>query len=666
MESGALRGRITDLQDLDMDMIKEIPWAEVMWRTLLVGLSKTFLNWTQVALNMSNEEEDIKEWVDVFQEHFEDTCCELVDGIEYLKKKVISNIESLLQKVEELCKTLRIEMPVFDDSLSLYKIQHQLKKRAEELEQTVAVRKTDLNKLRQKQLDLCKCLGREPKVVNDDPLLSSAEISDFQSHIEKLEQEKFERIEKFCVMKEEITNIIHELNVSPSTVFQKSIISKNDAEFMVTDENMKALDDFHYSIKNQLANVREEIAHLRSSVDNYWELLDVPLQDRQEFRGKYTGNSVDVLDALRTEIKRCTDLKKANIKVFVDKLRIELNTIWEQCHCTESIKDEFPYYASDCYTEDLLELHEIELKKWKNHYTENKEMLALLNKHSKLWKKLIVLEESATGPDRFNNRGGKLLKEERERNTLAKQIPKLEETLHELAYNFEKHYGYKFRTFGKTIKEYFHNVHADRENARKEKLSAIKMQRDQPALSLTPAKSATCLFPCNSTPSTSNATKRKLIDVLPATDTKKKIKTSSRLVATEPKKFGYKGIIPKITLNTTTQSKRLSSERKKRIEKIRRRSVLKQINDVRHKENASSTDTDYVDFESEVSAKIDCRSTINPFQIPLPDTPIPKASKNKTPVKSTRTQIDHRSRKIPGTPKNSKFTAAKTNLKMNF
>ncbi|KAG5897209.1 hypothetical protein JTB14_022560 [Gonioctena quinquepunctata] len=644
MESGAFRGKITDLQDLDIEMIKEIPWAEVMWRNLLGGFTKTFLNWTQVALNMSNEEEDIKEWVNVFTEHFEDTCCELVSGIEYLKNKVISNIESLLQKVEELCKILRIEMPVFDDSLSLYKVQHQLKKRVEELEHSVEIRRKELIKFRQKQLELCKCLGREPKVVNDNPLPSSDEISDFQIHIEKLEQEKFERFEKFYVMKDEITSMMQELNVFASTEFQKNILSKDDSKFM-------------------LENVKGEISHLRASVDNYWNLLDVSLHERQEFRERYTGNSIEVLDALRIEIRRCADLKKANIKVFVDKLRKELDIIWEQCHCTESVKDNFSYYASDCYTEDLLELHEIELKKWKDHYEENKEMLALLNKHSKLWNKLIELEESSTGPDRYNNRGGKLLKEEKERNALAKQIPKIEETLQEHAYKFEKHHGFEFKTFGKTIEEYIHHVRADRENARKEKLSARKMQRDQPTLSLTPAKSAICLFPGNSTPSVSCASKRKLFDNA-ATDTKKKLKTSSRLVATEPKKLGYKGTIPKIVLNTTSQSKRLSIERKKRIENIRRRSVLREINEARRRENESSTD--YVDFESEVSERIDWRSTINPFQIPLPDTPICTATKNKTPVKITPKQIDHRSRPIAGTPKNAKFSAAKTNLKMNF
>nr|XP_023014432.1 protein regulator of cytokinesis 1-like [Leptinotarsa decemlineata] len=663
METSSLRKRFTDLQDLDMDMIKGITWAEQMWRTLLTGLTKTFLNWTQVALKMSNNEEDLQEWVQVFTEHYEDTCCELVSDIEYLKSTVIANIENLLQRVESLCKTLKIEMPVLDiDSSCLYKVQHQLKKRVEELEHSVETRRRDLNKLRQKQLELCKSLGREPRVIDDNPLPSSDEILDFQNHIERLEQEKFDRFEKFCLMKEEISLMTRELNVSPSTEFEKNVLSQDDSKFMVTDENMKDLECFHKSIKRQLENVKEEISHLRSNVDHYWDLLEISLQERQEFRQKYTGNSVDVLDALRLEVRRCGDLKKANIKVFVDKLRNELTTIWEQCHCSESAKEDFSYYISDCYTEDLLELHEIELKKWKAYYEENKEMILLLNKHMKLWNKMIELEESATGPDRYNNRGGKLLKEEKERNLLSKQIPKIEDTLRELAYKYEKHHGYEFRTFNKTIEEYIYNMHSDRENARKEKLSARKIQREQPMLTLTPAKSALCLFPGSITPSTMCTSKRKLFDN-PSTDLRKKIKTSSRLVATEPKK-NKKGIIPKIILSTTSQSKRLSTERKKRIEKIRRQSVLKQRNNNLRHENVSSTESEYMNFENEVSSRVDCRSTINPFLVPLPDTPAPAT---KTPVKSISKQgSSHRTRPDPGTPTNPKFSAAKTNLRMNF
>lgn len=77
---------------------------------------------------------------------------------------------------------------------------------------------------------------------------------------------------------------------------------------------------------------------------------------------------------------------------------------------------------------------------------------------------MIELENAANGPDRYNNRGGKLLREEKERNLLAKQIPKIEEILMEQAERYEARYGSPFLNYGETILDYINNLYANREN----------------------------------------------------------------------------------------------------------------------------------------------------------------------------------------------------------
>lgn len=87
----------------------------------------------------------------------------------------------------------------------------------------------------------------------------------------------------------------------------------------------------------------------------------------------------------------------------------------------------------------------------------------LIEKHKKLWIKLLELEKIATGPNRYNNRGGQLLKEEKERNKLSKNIPIIEQELIVLAENFKSQNGCDFLTYGQTVDEYISNLHADRE-----------------------------------------------------------------------------------------------------------------------------------------------------------------------------------------------------------
>ncbi|CAG9763811.1 unnamed protein product [Ceutorhynchus assimilis] len=91
---------------------------------------------------------------------------------------------------------------------------------------------------------------------------------------------------------------------------------------------------------------------------------------------------------------------------------------------------------------------------------------------------MIQFEENATGVNRFKNRGGQLLQEEKERNKLSKVIPQLEEQMLNLSGAFLD---------------------------RKTKLSARKLQRCETTLR-TPGKSCMSLFP----PSTSKCTTVKL------------------------------------------------------------------------------------------------------------------------------------------------------------
>ncbi|CAG9763809.1 unnamed protein product [Ceutorhynchus assimilis] len=114
---------------------------------------------------------------------------------------------------------------------------------------------------------------------------------------------------------------------------------------------------------------------------------------------------------------------------------------------------------------------------------------------------MIQFEENATGVNRFKNRGGQLLQEEKERNKLSKVIPQLEEQMLNLSGAFLVKNGVVFKTFGSTVEEYIQNLHESRENDRKTKLSARKLQRCETTLR-TPGKSCMSLFP----PSTSKCT----------------------------------------------------------------------------------------------------------------------------------------------------------------
>lgn len=66
---------------------------------------------------------------------------------------------------------------------------------------------------------------------------------------------------------------------------------------------------------------------------------------------------------------------------------------------------------------------------------------------------MIALEAKGHEPGRYNNRGGQLLKEEKERKTIANKLPKIETQLLELVAEFERVNNKKFLVCGQDINE---------------------------------------------------------------------------------------------------------------------------------------------------------------------------------------------------------------------
>jgi Ase1/PRC1/MAP65 family protein len=125
---------------------------------------------------------------------------------------------------------------------------------------------------------------------------------------------------------------------------------------------------------------------------------------------------------LKEEIARCEELKKQNLEKFTLRMRDELFELWDKCHVSEEEKALFAPLKSLDFTEELLERHEAEVRRYEIFFTENREIFDLLSRRAELWDRMGQLEIAATDSNRLNNRGGQLLKEEKERKQIQKVI----------------------------------------------------------------------------------------------------------------------------------------------------------------------------------------------------------------------------------------------------
>lgn len=522
------------------------------------------VRWCNIVFKIGEAGIDINEYSSIFLHQIENLYEELISDLDAIHHKTLDKIASLLEKLQVLCKDLHVPIPTFNhgDEVPLCDIYQLVRQKVEEYEALVQIRRRELLELQQKQTHLCKNLGREPKLIKESPLPLPKEIEDLKTYIEELENEALEREELYFQRKGEIAEIIGELGVEPNLNFIQDILDLTNSQVKITDTDMEQLQTYHSQLIKKSQSVKEEIDDLRGKIDDLWKKLEIDIGERDAFREKYTGNSLKILGALKAEVNRLEEMKKANIKKFINKQREELQTLWEKCHCTQKEKDEFTFYYSECYNEDLFELHEREIDKWKFYFEQNKDILLLLNEHAKLWNDHLQLELNAGGANRYKNRGGQLLQEEKKRNKFKKRIPQIEEMLQQLSDAYLIRNGTDFLTHGLTIKEHIEKLHQDADKQFKLKLSAKKQQRDQ----MHQASMNPTLTP-------SYCSKRKFTGT-PMSVPVKKAKVSTRKKATTG--------LPKLNVS-------VNRRRSARREKLRQRLSFKKDSDKENHNDVAST-----------------------------------------------------------------------------
>lgn len=159
---------------------------------------------------------------------------------------------------------------------------------------------------------------------------------------------------------------------------------------------------------------------------------------------EYTQSHYEMLGQ---ELQRCETLRHKNLAILIDHVRSEINQWSELTLQFPTIRN----YQNECYTEELLELLENKLGDLQNYYNSNKNIFAMYDKRVKMWRRMEALEEQAREPSRYNNRGGQLLREERERKHISTKLPQIEEQLSQLVQEYEQETGQSFLIYGDEI-----------------------------------------------------------------------------------------------------------------------------------------------------------------------------------------------------------------------
>jgi protein regulator of cytokinesis 1 len=197
-------------------------------------------------------------------------------------------------------------------------------------------------------------------------------------------------------------------------------------EFVLSEENMEKLSKIKAQLEEMDRELSEYISGLRTSIVSLWNRLEVESKVQEAFMESCTGPKPEIAEKFQNELDRLEELKKLHMKRFIEATRHELAEVWDMCYFGPQQRQQFAPFFTDVYDENTLGEHESELDRMKGFYRDHIDLLKLITKREDLWKKMLEAEARANDPNRFyQNRGGQLLKEEKMRKKVEKDLPKV-------------------------------------------------------------------------------------------------------------------------------------------------------------------------------------------------------------------------------------------------
>lgn len=77
---------------------------------------------------------------------------------------------------------------------------------------------------------------------------------------------------------------------------------------------------------------------------------------------------------MERELTRLEDLKRQNIERFIHSVRQDLIGWWDRCYVSDAERRNFTAFYAEVYTEDLLELHEAQVERYRELHASYKDI----------------------------------------------------------------------------------------------------------------------------------------------------------------------------------------------------------------------------------------------------------------------------------------------------
>ncbi|KAG8454295.1 hypothetical protein GDO86_000804 [Hymenochirus boettgeri] len=465
--------------------------SEVLAGSLISSMNHALARLMDIWDGLGIKEEMRLSRMEEFKKHIEALFNRMIREEVEMKDRIERSIQISTKQLKTLCHELAIEEYTVDENMTVLQTERDLRVRLEIVLKEKNERLEELKKLQEQDVALCNDLCVTPYYIPTGSIPSRQQIEELKEHIIIQTKEKKTRLLVFSTLRAEIRQCLNEMGRQPENPFEKDAICEDEEAFFLTAENIKALKVLKEQLEMKKESLLSSLSSLKERVQVLWNRLLISPEEREMCQKVPQYPIAEAISLWENELLRLEYLKKANLKEVVLKIREELEMYWDKCLYSTEQRNAFTPYYNDDFTEELLSRHDEEVARMRLQYEKCKEMLDAVNKWETSWGQFVILEKKATDPNRFSNRGGTLLKEEKERVKLQKLLTKLEEELKSRVEAWEMEQGHPFFLKGQRFMDYvasqweMHRRQKEREkqerNLKKEEHTPFKTPIKRPA-----------------------------------------------------------------------------------------------------------------------------------------------------------------------------------------
>ncbi|CAD5122691.1 DgyrCDS11101 [Dimorphilus gyrociliatus] len=438
------------------------------------GISLLSEIWKDIGISGSIRTERLK----AVKNHIVNIVDEMTREESELRDKLLKNVEKLTNEVQDLNKELDLEIVTPSEELTILQLEKELRRKRDDLGKIKQQRMKVAEELKEEDQKYCNMLVTTPYYLPSNSIPTLNQLEELEQHIKKSKIDYDQRLATFQDYRSNIKKLLDILEITANDSFQSEIINEDVSEFCLSRENLQRVHRLELDLENQKQSNIKQAKNLREKLESLWNRLQIGEEERGRFCSFHTGFKPSTLVALRKEIDKYEILKKENVSKVIEATRSELEKWWEKCFYSQQQKSSFEEFFSIDFTEEVLERHEKELEKVKTFYQENEFIFQQIHQYQAMWWEYLEYERRAQDPNRYNNRGGKILKEEKHRKKLEKELPKLENKLLSDVSEWELKIGKNILVEGVRFVDF---VHIQKENyeLQKQKEKDIRKQQKE-------------------------------------------------------------------------------------------------------------------------------------------------------------------------------------------